>query len=359
MKREYDCEVGGRQAPGRLPRDHHRSAASSPTRTRSRPAARASSARCAGTSSRCPTDAVETYEFVDDITGGAIPREFISARATRASSEAMKKGIAHRLPRRGRALRSSTTAQSHAVDSSEQAFKTAALMGFREAYERGQADHPRADHEGRGAGARGVPGRGRRPAQPAPRRPSSAPRTARATCMAMAEVPLADDVRLLAPTSARPPRARASSRWSSPSTPRSRGGAGRDDEGLPREAGRRATVVSRREASKDPRAPRSTSGSALARFSSGSAPRPAGPGFESSCCSHPSRPSPLGFAGGGGEGVAIAFCSRAVATSSEAPVGAAAPATLVCFLGFFFFGLLGDGGGGYQGPRRPPASALG
>ena len=33
----------------------------------------------AATSSRCPPDAVETYEFVDDITGGSIPREFISS----------------------------------------------------------------------------------------------------------------------------------------------------------------------------------------------------------------------------------------------------------------------------------------
>jgi len=80
-----------------------------------------------------PADSVETYEFVDDIAGGAIPREFISA-VDKGFREAMKKGSLIGFPVVGvRAV--INDGASHAVDSSEQAFKTAAIMGFREGYE--------------------------------------------------------------------------------------------------------------------------------------------------------------------------------------------------------------------------------
>jgi elongation factor G len=79
-----------------------------------------------------PADAVETYEFVDDITGGAIPREFIPA-CDKGFKEAVRKGSMIGFPIVGvRAV--INDGASHAVDSSEMAFKTAALMGFREAY---------------------------------------------------------------------------------------------------------------------------------------------------------------------------------------------------------------------------------
>jgi elongation factor G len=107
------------------------------------------------------------YEFVDDIVGGSIPREYIPA-CDKGFKEGIKKGASSG-SRSWASAAPSTTAQFHAVDSSEMAFKTAALMGFREAYAR-QADHPRADHEGRDRGAGRVPGLGRRPGQPAPRR---------------------------------------------------------------------------------------------------------------------------------------------------------------------------------------------
>ena len=81
-----------------------------------------------------PADAVETYEFVDDIVGGAIPREFIPA-CDKGFTRGAQEGLADRLPGGRRARASSTTAHRHAVDSSEQAFKTAAIMGFREGYE--------------------------------------------------------------------------------------------------------------------------------------------------------------------------------------------------------------------------------
>jgi elongation factor G len=81
-----------------------------------------------------PAESVETYEFVDDITGGAIPREFIPA-CDKGFREAVKKGTLIGAPIVGVRV-TINDGLSHAVDSSELAFKTAALMGFREAYER-------------------------------------------------------------------------------------------------------------------------------------------------------------------------------------------------------------------------------
>jgi elongation factor G len=81
-----------------------------------------------------PPDAVETYEFVDEIVGGVIPKEFIPA-CDKGFKEAIKKGSLIGFPVVGvRAV--IDDGLHHPVDSSEMAFKTAALMGFREAYER-------------------------------------------------------------------------------------------------------------------------------------------------------------------------------------------------------------------------------
>ncbi|MGO9828600.1 MAG: elongation factor G [Myxococcaceae bacterium] len=80
-----------------------------------------------------PPDAVEREEFVDDITGGSIPREFIPA-VEKGFREALKKGSLIGFPVTGVRYVINDGA-SHAVDSSEQAFKTAALMAFREGYE--------------------------------------------------------------------------------------------------------------------------------------------------------------------------------------------------------------------------------
>lgn len=81
-----------------------------------------------------PTDAALNYEFVDEIVGGSIPREFIPA-CDKGFNEAIKEGRLIGFPIVG--VRATITdGDSHDVDSSEQAFKTAALMGFREAYEK-------------------------------------------------------------------------------------------------------------------------------------------------------------------------------------------------------------------------------
>jgi elongation factor G len=81
-----------------------------------------------------PADAVLSYEFVDNIVGGSIPREFIPA-CDKGFQEAIKEGRLIGFPIIGvRCV--INDGNSHPVDSSEQAFKTASLMGFREGYEK-------------------------------------------------------------------------------------------------------------------------------------------------------------------------------------------------------------------------------
>ncbi len=89
-------------------------------------------ARVCGYLEPLPADAVSTFEFVDDIVGGSIPREFIPA-CEKGFVEAIKKGTLIGFPVVG--LRAVINDGAfHAVDSSEMAFKTAAIMGFREGY---------------------------------------------------------------------------------------------------------------------------------------------------------------------------------------------------------------------------------
>jgi elongation factor G len=89
-------------------------------------------ARVCGYLEPLPADAVQQYEFVDDIVGGSIPREFIPA-CDKGFQEAIKKGSLIGFPVVGVRVVINDGA-FHAVDSSEQAFKTAAIMGFREGY---------------------------------------------------------------------------------------------------------------------------------------------------------------------------------------------------------------------------------
>ena len=81
-----------------------------------------------------PSDAVLNYEFVDEIMGGSIPREFIPA-CDKGFQEAVKEGRLIGFPIVGVRVVLNEGAY-HDVDSSEQAFKTASLMAFREAYEK-------------------------------------------------------------------------------------------------------------------------------------------------------------------------------------------------------------------------------
>ena len=73
------------------------------------------------------------YEFVDEIKGGTIPTEFIPS-CDKGFQLAMKKGTQVGFPIIGvRAV--INDGAYHAVDSSDQAFQTAALGAFREAFE--------------------------------------------------------------------------------------------------------------------------------------------------------------------------------------------------------------------------------
>ncbi len=72
------------------------------------------------------------YEFVDEVKGGNIPREFIPA-CDRGFQEALKKGALIGFPVVGvRVILAD--GQSHSVDSSEVAFRTAAREAFKESY---------------------------------------------------------------------------------------------------------------------------------------------------------------------------------------------------------------------------------
>ncbi|HEX3905757.1 MAG TPA: elongation factor G [Polyangia bacterium] len=79
-----------------------------------------------------PADHPTGFEFEDDIVGGSIPREFIPA-CEKGFREAIKKGPLIGFPIVGVKCVINDGA-SHPVDSSEIAFRTASLMGFREAY---------------------------------------------------------------------------------------------------------------------------------------------------------------------------------------------------------------------------------
>ena len=79
-----------------------------------------------------PAEHPTGFEFEDDIVGGSIPREFIPA-CEKGFREAIKKGPLIGFPIVGVKCVVNDGA-SHPVDSSEIAFRTASLMGFREAY---------------------------------------------------------------------------------------------------------------------------------------------------------------------------------------------------------------------------------
>jgi elongation factor G len=88
--------------------------------------------RVAGYIEPLPSDSAVQYEFVDDIVGGTIPRNFIPA-CDKGFQEAVKEGRLIGFPIVGVRVTIDDGAY-HDVDSDELSFKTASLMGFREAY---------------------------------------------------------------------------------------------------------------------------------------------------------------------------------------------------------------------------------
>jgi elongation factor G len=131
MKREYNCEVISGK-PQVAYRETLTQKAEYNYTHKKQTGGSGQYGRVSGYIEPLPSDHPTGYEFVDDISGGTIPREFIPA-VDKGFREAIKKGPLIGFPIVGvRCL--VNDGQSHPVDSSEIAFKTAGLMGFREAY---------------------------------------------------------------------------------------------------------------------------------------------------------------------------------------------------------------------------------
>jgi elongation factor G len=79
-----------------------------------------------------PSDYAVTYEFVDEVVGGSIPREYIPA-CDKGFQEQLKKGMLVGAPVVNVRMVVNDGA-FHAVDSSEMAFRICAMTAFREAY---------------------------------------------------------------------------------------------------------------------------------------------------------------------------------------------------------------------------------
>ncbi len=131
MKREYACEVisGKPQVAYREAIGQHSEFSYT---HKKQTGGSGQYGKVAGYIEPLPAEHPTGYEFEDDITGGSIPREFIPA-CDKGFREAMKKGPLIGFPIVGVKCVINDGA-SHPVDSSEIAFRTAALMGFREAY---------------------------------------------------------------------------------------------------------------------------------------------------------------------------------------------------------------------------------
>jgi elongation factor G len=84
-----------------------------------------------------PDDSEENYEFENKVKGGNIPTEYIPS-CDKGFQTAMEKGSLLGFPVVNVKM-TVVDGSAHAVDSSDQAFQTAALMGFREAYKKAGA----------------------------------------------------------------------------------------------------------------------------------------------------------------------------------------------------------------------------
>ena len=84
------------------------------------------------------------FEFVDEIFGGSIPRQYIPA-VEKGIQDARKKGFLAGFPMVDFRVRLKD-GQYHDVDSSEMAFKIAGSLAYQQAMEAARADAARADH---------------------------------------------------------------------------------------------------------------------------------------------------------------------------------------------------------------------
>jgi elongation factor G len=133
MRREYKCEVITGK-PQVAYRETISKRADFSYTHKKQSGGRGQFAKVMGYIEPLPDDAVEHFEFVDDTVGGSIPREFLPA-CEKGFKEAIQKGTMIGFPVVGVRVVVNDGA-FHAVDSSEQAFKTASLMAFREGFEK-------------------------------------------------------------------------------------------------------------------------------------------------------------------------------------------------------------------------------
>ncbi|MFY9268133.1 MAG: elongation factor G [Candidatus Manganitrophaceae bacterium] len=135
IKREYGCEVQSGQPQVAYRETISQKAEFSYTHKK-QTGGSGQFAKIGGYVEPLPSDAVEAFEFVDDIKGGAIPREFIPA-CEKGFREQIKAGSLIGFPVVGVRVVINDGA-SHAVDSSEMAFKICAMAAFREVYPSGR-----------------------------------------------------------------------------------------------------------------------------------------------------------------------------------------------------------------------------
>ena len=131
MKREYNCEVIAGQ-----PQVAYRETITQRTdftyQHKKQTGGAGQYAKIGGYFEPLPLDAAEEYEFVDDVVGGKIPREFIPS-CDKGFQEQLKKGLLIGFPVVGfRAVLNDGA--SHDVDSSDLAFRICAMTAVREFY---------------------------------------------------------------------------------------------------------------------------------------------------------------------------------------------------------------------------------
>jgi elongation factor G len=131
MKREYACDVNVGK-----PQVAYRETITKPASLnyvhKKQTGGSGQYAKIGGTMEPLPSDAVETYEFVDDIVGGVIPREYIPA-CDKGFREQLTKGQLIGAPVVGVRCTINDGAY-HPVDSSEMAFRICAMSAIRENY---------------------------------------------------------------------------------------------------------------------------------------------------------------------------------------------------------------------------------
>ncbi len=133
MKREYNCEV----VAGK-PQVAYRETLTQKTdfeyQHKKQTGGSGQYAKILGIFEPLPADAVQDYEFVDEIVGGKIPREYIPA-CDKGFQEQLKTGLLIGAPVPGVRATINDGAY-HDVDSSEMAFKICAMTAVREFYQK-------------------------------------------------------------------------------------------------------------------------------------------------------------------------------------------------------------------------------